>query len=423
MGRRYGAGMPPSDPHAAVDPARAERVYTPRILGLFVAAIAYFTTTGVSFPVLPRLVERELGGSEADIGLAFAFWALGMLFMRPIGGLLSDRIGRRPLIIGGSLAVALLQLAHPAAAETGQLWVLFAVRIATGAARSVMYLGQATMATELPPSEHRDRVFAAFSTIILIGFAIGQVAGEWAFQEWGFWAAFGFSAGCSFLATLVGLTLPETRPSTVVVRPGIRNLVHPVAARVGVVALVIFIAFMGFNGFITDYGEEFGLEEARWLLLTYTITTIGMRAVSGKVFASISRRRLTTFAFSVVAVGALVLALATESRHLYLGAFVMAVGMAWVVPLLILIAVDSTPDDDRSRVVATVTMFNDVASSVGAFLLGIVAEVAGYDGMYVTVTCGAVLALILVRSPFLWSLKGFNPEAPGPALRAAPRSG
>ncbi len=398
-------------------------MYTPQILGLFTATICYFTTTGLSFPVLPRLVERELGGSEADIGLAFAFWALGMLCMRPFGGLLSDRFGRRPLIVIGSLLVALLQLAHPAAAESGHLWVLFAVRIATGAASSVMYLGQATMATELPPGEDRDRVFAAFSTIILIGFAIGQVSGEWVFQEWGFWAAYAMGAGFSLLSTAVGLTLPETLPPDVVARSGIRNLVHPVAARVGVVSLVIFVAFMGFNGFITDYGEEFGLEEARWLLLTYTITTVAMRAISGRVFSSVSRRRLTTFAFSVVAAGALVLAMSSEPGHLYVGAFVIAIGMAWVVPLLILIAVDSTPDEDRSRVVATVTMFNDLASSVGAFLLGIVAEVAGYDGMYVVVSVGAILALVLVRSPWLSTLSGFNPEAPGPALRAAPRSG
>ena len=52
-------------------PAATERVYTPRILAVFGATMLYFGVAGVAFPVLPRLVERELGGGSAEIGLAF----------------------------------------------------------------------------------------------------------------------------------------------------------------------------------------------------------------------------------------------------------------------------------------------------------------------------------------------------------------
>ena len=120
-------------------PAPAERVYTPRVLAVFGATLLYFGVAGVAFPVLPRLVERELGGGSAEIGLAFGVWAIGMLVVRPFGGYLLDRIGRRPVMIGGAVALVVAQLLHTPAAGTGELWVLLVVRVFSGAASSVMY--------------------------------------------------------------------------------------------------------------------------------------------------------------------------------------------------------------------------------------------------------------------------------------------
>jgi MFS family permease len=220
-----------------------------------------------------------------------------MLLVRPIAGVVSDRIGRRPLMIGGALGIAVFQLLHIAAAETGELWVLLLVRIGTGGFSSLMYLAQATTATELPSEEHRAKVFSTFS-------------------------------------------------------------------------VAVFVAFMGCNAFIQPYSEEFGIEEARWLLLTYSGTTLVMRFAGGWVLDRFDRRNLATFAHSTVAIGALVLATASGAGQLYFGAFVIAIGMAWNVPLLMLIAVDSATDHDRSRVVATVTTFGDLANSAGALMLG-----------------------------------------------------
>ena len=109
-----------------------------------------------------------------------------------------------------------------------------------------------------------------------------------------------------------------------------------------------------------------------------------------------------------VAAGPLVLATAGGSGQLYLGAFVIAIGMAWNVPLLMLIAVDSASDVDRSKVVATVTTFGDFANSAGALFLGLIADAAGYEGMYVAVAGGAVLAVVLMRSRFMAPVAGLR---------------
>ncbi len=386
----------------------SERAYTPRVLALFAAGIAYFTVAGISFPVLPRLVEDELGGSKTDIGLAFAVFALGMLLVRPVAGVASDRIGRRPLMIGGALGIAVFQLLHVPAADTGELWVLLLVRIMTGACSSLMYLAQATTATEMPSARHRARVFSTFSVAVFVGFAIGPILGESMLQAHGFAWTFAVAAGAAGLSALVALVLPETKPDEVRPAEGLRDVFHPVAARIGLVNLLIFITFMGFNGFIQDYSEEFGIEEARWLLLTYSGTTLVLRFAGGWVIDRFDRRNLASVSHTVVATGAVILATADGAGQLYVGAFVIAAGMAWNVPLLMLIAVDSAEDHERSKVVATVTTFGDLANSAGALLLGVIADAVDYEGMYFMVAGAALLAVALMRSPFMAPVAGLG---------------
>jgi len=385
-----------------------ERAYTPRVMALFAAGIAYFTVAGISFPVLPRLVEDELGGSKTDIGLAFATFALGMLLVRPIAGVISDRIGRRPLMIGGAIGISVFQLLHVPAADTGELWVLLLVRAGTGAFSSLMYLAQATTATELPPEKYRSKVFSTFSVAVFVGFAIGPIVGETVLQAHGFTWTFVMAAGFGFISALVALTLPETKPAEVRPAEGLRDLLHPIAARIGVVNLLVFVAFMGFNGFIQDYSEEFGIEEARWLLLTYSGTTLVLRFAGGWVIDRFDRRNLASAAHSTVALGAVILATANGAGQLYVGAFVIAIGMSWNVPLLMLIAVDSADEMERSKVVATVTTFGDFANSAGALVLGRIADVFDYEGMYFTVAAAALLAVALLRSSFMAPVEGLR---------------
>ena len=263
-------------------------------------------------------------------------------------------------------------------------------------------------------------MFSTFSVAVFVGFAVGPIVGETVLQSHGFAWTFVVAAGFAFVSALVALTLPETKPDDVRPADGWREVFHPVAARIGVVNLLVFVAFMGFNAFIQPYSEEFGIEEARWLLLTYSGTTLVMRFAGGWVLDRFDRRNLATFAHSTVAIGALVLATASGAGQLYFGAFVIAIGMAWNVPLLMLIAVDSATDHDRSKVVATVTTFGDLANSAGALMLGVVADAVDYDGMYVVVAGAAVLAVGMMRSSFMASVPGLR-RAPQPSTSASNR--
>ena len=71
----------------------------------------------------------------------------------------------------------------------------------------------------------------------------------------------------------------------------------------------------------------------------------------------------------------------------------------------------SANDAERSKVVATVTTFGDLANSGGALALGVVADAVDYDGMYVVVAGCALLAVALMRSRFMAPVAGLRPLA------------
>ena len=83
--------------------------------------------------------------------------------------------------------------------------------------------------------------------------------------------------------------------------------------------------------------------------------------------------------------------------------------MAFLTPLLILIAADSSPAAARARVVSTITFCNDLGSSAGVPLLGLMADASGFRGMYtlLAVVCG--LSIVYLRSPKVQALGGFRP--------------
>ena len=167
-------------------------------------------TFGMIGPVLPKLIAGFVGnnyGHAAEIiGLFATAWALMQFFCSPLLGMLSDRIGRRPVILVSN-AVAVVDYAIMALAPN--LWWLFAGRVLSGIASSNMsaasaYIADVTRLRNGPPLS--GCIGSAFGLGFVLGPAIGGLVGN-INPRFTFWAAAAFA----LLNTLYGLfVLPES---------------------------------------------------------------------------------------------------------------------------------------------------------------------------------------------------------------------
>ena len=107
---------------------RARRV----VVFVFVTVFLDLVGFGIIIPLLPFYV-RSMGGSAETVGFILASFSLTQLLATPFLGGLSDRFGRRPVILlslaGNAAAMVLFALAT----KTSLLWLLFASRILAGA--------------------------------------------------------------------------------------------------------------------------------------------------------------------------------------------------------------------------------------------------------------------------------------------------
>ena len=149
---------------------------------IFVSAIASAMSIGIMVPILPNLLKQFTGGdtaSAAEWNVVFATCG-GMMsfFAGPILGLLSDRLGRRPVLLISLTGLGLDFLFMAFAPSLG--W-LFVGRLISGATSGVFSTANAYVADVTPP-EKRARAFgwmgAAFSFGFLAGPAIGGLLGQ-----------------------------------------------------------------------------------------------------------------------------------------------------------------------------------------------------------------------------------------------------
>jgi DHA1 family tetracycline resistance protein-like MFS transporter len=195
-----------SDEHVKGQPRRAAVVF------IFVTVALDVLAFGVVIPVLPKLLEQLSGGDTAHaarlFGLFGAVWALMQFICSPTLGALSDRFGRRPIILISCFGLGLDYILMALAPTT--IW-LFVGRVLSGIMAASWSSANSYIADVTPP-EKRAASFgligAAWGTGFVLGPALGGVLGSVDLRL-PFWVA----AALTLLNALYGVfVLPESLP-------------------------------------------------------------------------------------------------------------------------------------------------------------------------------------------------------------------
>jgi len=223
-------------------------------ISLFIAVAVAMIGVGIISPILP-LYAKTFAASGVSIGLVFSAFSLSRGLLGPLIGRLSDRVGRKRILMIGLACYALVSILYALAMS---LWQLGLFRFIQGAA-SVMVtpIAQAYIG-DITPRGKEGRTMNLFYSSMFLGMALGPLLGGGLSALWSYQLAFSAMGALSMAALLlVGRTVPadhvygghhHERPTEIV---PLRNVMRLDAVK----AISVYFATRGFwrQGFNTFY--------------------------------------------------------------------------------------------------------------------------------------------------------------------------
>jgi DHA1 family tetracycline resistance protein-like MFS transporter len=297
---------------------------------VFTTVVIDLVGFGIVLPILPLWAE-EFGASPVQIGLITASYAIAQLLFAPVWGRLSDRHGRRPIILislAGSAASALM------IGLAGTLVLLFVARILQGIAGASYAAAQAYVA-DVTSQEERAKGMGMIGAAFGLGFILGPAFGA-VFSAVDERLPFFVAAGLAAVNLLIAWRrLPESlRPGAATApTPRLVTLRRALASRelapLVWLSFVATFAFVGMESTFALFGERrFDYDAVEiGLLFTYigVLAAVGQGVLVGRVVRRWGEVRVLIAGLIGTAAGLAVTGLAHELWVLLIGLLLLAV--------------------------------------------------------------------------------------------------
>ena len=232
----------------------------PSVLVIFLTVFIDLIGFGIVLPLLP-MYSRNLGATGLLIGVIQASYSAMQFLFAPSWGRLSDRIGRRPVLListaGAAISYVIFAIGCGMPGHTG-LWVVFASRIFAGICGANITVAQAYIADITPPEE-RSKKMGLIGMAFGLGFVFGPPLGSVGIQLLGLRGPGYLAAAlCTINFILAFAILSESwTPSAqhVSQRPQLDQWLHTLShPQIGLLVAVFFLATFCFASFETTLG-------------------------------------------------------------------------------------------------------------------------------------------------------------------------
>ncbi|QXC60828.1 MFS transporter [Aquihabitans sp. G128] len=367
---------------------------------------------GIVLPILPRYAE-DLHATPFVIGLVVSAFSVAQMVGAPIIGRLSDRIGRKPVLILSLVGTAVGSLVTGIA---GSVWILLLGRVLDGLSGASVSVAQAAVADVADP-EDRPRLLGLLGAAFGVGFVVGPAIGAL--------AAFGgphipflVAAAIAAVNAVVALRrLPETHPDRTgkaapdahVAPDGPLPSDHPIrtwghvpgAARR--LILVAFVALFAFSGFETTFSllveDRFGLTigstGAVFAVIGLALVFVQAGLVH-PVHVALGEKGTLRAALALVAVGLVVLAIDGSWFSLVPALLLLVLGQGLVTPTMTSAVAGEAPAADRGRVLGFQQSAGALARAVGPAAAGFLYGRVSIPAPYLLGAALAAAAVVLV---------------------------
>jgi MFS transporter, DHA1 family, tetracycline resistance protein len=376
------------------------------LLVLFLTVFIDLIGFGMVIPFL-SFYAREYGASGIAVGGVVGIYSIMQFFFAPVWGRLSDRVGRRPVLL---ISLTASTTGYLLFAFTQSLTVLFASRVIAGIGGANIGTAQAYIADSTSP-ENRAKGMGLIGAAFGLGFILGPPMS-------GILAAIGtrrglpgnllpglVAAGLSFTAFLIALSvLAESKPPNLVPRSGVppqfdkriwREIFsNPLLASLMGGLFLTLLAVAGMEVSVTIHGRDrfqFEQLDMAYLFLFMGVIVAGIQGgLIGKLVNRLGEKRVIVTGAAAFVIGFALVPSIWRVPLLYAVAFFIAIGQGLCYPALTALVSKVAPENERGSLLGLAAAVGSLARFLGPLLSGFLYDVARVAGAFYG---GAVLML------------------------------
>jgi predicted MFS family arabinose efflux permease len=392
---------------------------------IFLIVLLDLLGVGLIAPLSPYIVER-FDTSATAVAILTLSYSAAQFLSTPVLGFLSDRYGRRPVLLFSVFGSA---IGYAIFATAGSLWVLFLARAFDGATGGNISTAQAYIADITPP-EHRAKSYGLVGAAFGLGFTLGPAFGGLIVRlglglMGPVWAACGLSL---LTAGLIYLRLPETLPPEQRRHSGVRlNDLNPLRTLIGAVQLpnlaALFAAIFLMNLAHAELRTSFGVLLRDKLEYTESSTSwmfayMGLMAiiVQGGLVRRVAPRlgdaRTALVGLPLAALGYALIPLGTSGVWVGAALTILALGGGLAQPTLTSMISGRAPVDQQGRALGASQSASALALVVGPIAAGQLYDHVGRGWPFWTGAMVIGCAVLLVAA------SGTRAPAPAPVEAA-----
>jgi MFS family permease len=330
-----------------------------------------------------------IGLPDWQIGVIMGAFGIASLVGRPLAGALTDSLGFRPVILFGTLSLAL------GAVGVGFVTappLLFTLRILQAAGYVAFTTAATSLISDLAPMARRGAALALFGAAANVAITLVPAAVSAGLTLLTLRGAFLL---CGALAILGGVLVWFAIPRRTEARGPfvVRSVLNfPAVLHAPMLTTWLFgVGFGVFYQFLPLLAERRGLAPVGLAYTVYGLSIISTRLLTGRLLDRPDRRQVLLPAALLMAAGLCAFAIADQLWMLLVAAAFTAIGGGLFHPALIAIHVDSIPE--RGRATAAFYLAFDLGIGLGAWILAPVLDGFGFTAFFLA---GAVVSLIAI---------------------------
>ncbi|MFQ5872933.1 MAG: MFS transporter [Dehalococcoidia bacterium] len=353
-------------------------------------------------PTLP-LYMTHLGGSPFLVGLMLAAFSATSVLSRPLMGYWADGWSVVGVLACGAILLGLTILLS----LIPRTEVILLANALRGIAWAGFNTGGYTLLAHIAPPNRRGEAsgyysgFQTSTTVLFPALALWLIDSPFG----GFNTVFLISAVLALVAGSIGLAFPHPTSQTTSFsyphaggkqpRPGASGFIDRGVLLPSVLFLCLTLALPAVSGFLVLYAHEVGIENIGWYFVGGGTVSLLVRPILGWLSDRVGRGRSVAAGFAFEVAGVLLIVVAPNLAVLVIAGIFYMVGFAIGTTTVMALAMDRADPQRRGAAMATFSMAFQIGMGSGAIIAGAVVQIAGYSGMFLTVTALVAVGLLL----------------------------